>query len=101
MIALLIFNIVLTIIAIVAIIVTINLLIDGKIDANKGIFTLIGLLLCMCLSVFISIECIEGYRDNVINNYKNNKYIEIVDYRYKTVDNVTTKVDSVFTYKVR
>ena len=97
----LIFNVVLVVLWIMFIITTIVLMCKEEIDLGQGIISLLFSIFWIFMGIYLIASSIEDIRNKTINNYKNDKYIEVVEYKYKTVDHVKTIVDSTYTYKLK
>ena len=73
---------------------------SDEVDALGGIMSILFSIIFIAFSVFIICDSVKEFRNKTINDYKNNKYIETVEYKYKTVDGVKSIVDSTFTYEL-
>ena len=97
----LIFNVVLVVFWVMLIITTIVYMCRKEIDLSDGTMGLLFSIFWAFMGIYLIASSIENIRNKTINDYKSDKYIEVVEYKYKTVDHVKTIVDSTYTYKLK
>lgn len=100
MLALIIIHVVITLLWLALLVTIIVELCNDEMDAFGGFTGILFSIIWIIVSVFIICDSVKGFRNKIINDYKNNKYIETVEYKYKTINGVKSAVDSTFTYEL-
>lgn len=100
MLALIIIHVVMILMWLAFLITIIIELCNDEVDAFGGSTSILFSIIFIAISVFIICDSVKGFRNKTINDYKNNKYVETVEYKYKTINGVKSAIDSTFTYEL-